>query len=122
VWFRPFMVIYGWLAFLVRWRVASFESRPFNALFGGLLAMILVVGPLQDALFGLVLVSNALVGIVQELRAKRARDRLAVLNAPAAKAIRDGLQRVVPVREIVRDDLLVLGSGDQVVVDGELVR
>ena len=48
----------------------------FNALLGGMLAVILVVGPLQDALFGFVLVANALIGIVQELRAKRTLDRL----------------------------------------------
>src|SRR5689334_4930898 len=46
----------------------------FNALLGSLLVVIVVVGPLQDALFGLALVANTLVGIVQELRAKRALD------------------------------------------------
>jgi hypothetical protein len=55
---------------------------PFNALLGGLLVVILVVGPIQDALFGGILVANALVGIVQELRAKRTLDRLAVLTPP----------------------------------------
>ena len=54
----------------------------FNLLLGSLLAVILVVGPLQDALFGLVIVANTLVGIVQELRAKRTLDRLEVVNAP----------------------------------------
>src|SRR5215216_4138609 len=48
----------------------------FNLLLGSLLAVILVVGPLQDALFGLVIVANTVVGIVQELRAKRTLDRL----------------------------------------------
>ena len=48
----------------------------FNALLGAMLAIILVVGPFQDALFGFVLVANAGVGIVQELRAKRTLDRL----------------------------------------------
>ena len=54
----------------------------FNLLLGSLLAVILVVGPLQDALFGLVIVANTVVGIVQELRAKRTLDRLEVVNAP----------------------------------------
>ena len=54
----------------------------FNLLLGSLLAVILVVGPRQDALFGLVIVANTLVGIVQELRAKRTLDRLEVVNAP----------------------------------------
>jgi cation-transporting ATPase E len=42
---------------------------PFNALLGGLFAVILVVGPIQDALFGLVLIANSSVGVIQELRA-----------------------------------------------------
>ena len=54
----------------------------FNLLLGSLLAVILVVGPLQDALFGLVIVANTVVGIVQEVRAKRTLDRLEVINAP----------------------------------------
>src|SRR5438034_11638741 len=52
----------------------------FNFLLGALLAVILVFGQLQDALFGIVLVTNALIGIAQELRAKRTLDRLAVLS------------------------------------------
>ncbi|HET8789129.1 MAG TPA: cation-translocating P-type ATPase, partial [Actinomycetes bacterium] len=52
----------------------------FNLLLGSLLAVILVVGPLQDALFGLVIVANTAVGIVQEVRAKRTLDRLEVVN------------------------------------------
>src|SRR3712207_3426149 len=54
----------------------------FNLLLGSLLAVILVVGPLQDALFGLVIVANTAVGIIQEVRAKRILDRLEVINAP----------------------------------------
>src|SRR5262245_32761580 len=56
----------------------------FNAILGTMLAVILVVGPIQDALFGLVLVANAFIGIFQEVRAKRTLDQLAVLNAPIA--------------------------------------
>jgi cation-transporting ATPase E len=91
----------------------------FNALLGGMLAVILVVGPVQDALFGFVLVANALIGIVQELRAKRALDRLTVLTAPKARVVRDGEPREVVVGEVVLDDVLDLQAGDQIVVDGE---
>jgi cation-transporting ATPase E len=90
----------------------------FNAILGSLLVVILVVGPLQDALFGLVLVSNAAIGIVQELRAKQALDRLAVVTAPRARALRDGQVTDVPAAEVVIEDVLVLAPGDQVVVDG----
>ena len=94
---------------------------PFNALLGGLLVVILVVGPIQDALFGGVLVANALVGIVQELRAKRTLDRLAVLTAPRARAVREGEVREIPVGGVVLDDVLEVRPGDQIVVDGDLV-
>ena len=60
----------------------------FNAILGAMLAVIVVVGPLQDATFGVVLVANALIGIVQEVRAKRTLDQLAVLNAPRARRAR----------------------------------
>jgi cation-transporting ATPase E len=93
----------------------------FNFLLGSLLAVILVVGPIQDALFGVVLVSNALVGIVQEIRAKRTLERLALINAPKANVIRDGERREIEVGEVVLDDLLEIGSGDQVVVDGKVI-
>jgi cation-transporting P-type ATPase E len=90
----------------------------FNAILGVLLVVILVVGPLQDALFGLVLLSNTAVGIVQEWRAKRSLDRLALLTAPVARVVRDGAAREVAVNEVVLDDVLEVGPGDQVVVDG----
>jgi cation-transporting ATPase E len=93
----------------------------FNALLGGLLAVILVVGPLQDALFGIVLVTNTLIGIVQELRAKRSLDRLALLNAPRARVVRGGVEREIPADQVVLDDLVVAVAGDQVVVDGVVV-
>jgi cation-transporting ATPase E len=93
----------------------------FNALLGGMLAIIITVGPVQDALFGFVLVANALIGIVQELRAKRTLDRLTVLTAPKARVVRDGREAEVGVGEVVLDDVLALQAGDQVVVDGEVV-
>jgi len=62
----------------------------FNFILGTLLAVILVAGQPQDALFGIVLVTNALIGIGQELRAKLTLDRLAVLSAPRVQVIRDG--------------------------------
>ena len=64
------------------------------------------------------LVANALLGIVQEWRAKRTLDRLAVLSAPHARVVRDGAVREIAVSEVVLDDLLELRAGDQVVADG----
>jgi cation-transporting ATPase E len=93
----------------------------FNALLGAMLVLILIVGPLQDALFGVVLVANTLIGIVQELRAKRTLDRLTVLTAPTATVVRDGEPARVTPSAIVRDDVLALAPGDQIVVDGEVL-
>src|SRR5664280_694661 len=90
----------------------------FNLLLGALLAAILVFGQLQDAVFGIVLVANALIGIAQELRAKRALDRLAVLNAPRACVVRNGVEHDLPIEELVLDDLVSLHAGDQIVADG----
>jgi cation-transporting ATPase E len=94
----------------------------FNALLGSLLVVILIVGPIQDALFGFVLVANAGVGIYQELRAKRTLDSLAVLTSPHARLVRDGEVREAPLTEVVLDDVLELQPGDQVVVDGEVLE
>ena len=90
----------------------------FNLLLGVLLAVILVWGEWKDALFGIVLVTNALIGIAQELRAKRTLDRLAVLSAPRVRVIRDGAPREIAVEELVADDLVDLRAGDQLVADG----
>jgi cation-transporting ATPase E len=90
----------------------------FNLILGVLLAVILAVGQPQDALFGIVLVTNALIGIGQELRAKRTLDRLAVLSAPRVRVIRDGAPREVAVGEVVADDLVDVRAGDQLVADG----
>ena len=61
----------------------------FNLMLGALFVVVLFVAPPQDALFGLVLVANALIGIIQELRAKHTLDQLALLSAPKAVVIRD---------------------------------
>src|ERR1035437_2469608 len=90
----------------------------FGAVLGTRLAVILVVGQPQDGLFGLVLVANALIGIVQEIRAKRKLDSLAVLSAPRARVLREGEVRDVAVEAIVLDDLCELRSGDQAPADG----
>ena len=87
----------------------------FNAILGVLLLVILVVGPIQDALFGFVVIANTTIGIVQEWRAKRSLDRLVLLTAPVARAVRDGVPREVAINEVVMDDVLEVGPGDQIV-------
>ena len=93
----------------------------FNAILGALLVLVLIVGPLQDALFGLVLVANTAIGVVQELRAKHTLDRLVLVNAPRVRVVRDGRVVERPPADVVVDDVMELGRGDQIVVDGTVL-
>ncbi len=68
-----------------------------------------------------VLLVNVIIAAIQEVRAKKKLDQIALLGRPKATVIRDGHELEVDPSEIVRDDLLRVGPGDQFVVDGELV-
>ncbi len=92
----------------------------FNAILTVLAVAVAATGRYGDMLFAVVLVINALIGIGQELRAKRTLDRLALLHAPTARVIRDGEATEVAVGDVVLDDLVELRSGDQVAADGEV--
>ena len=94
----------------------------FNGLIATLTVLVLIFGSPADALFGIIAVINIVIGVVQELRAKKTLDALAVLNAPRARVLRDGATAEVEVTAVVRDDVLLLAPGDQVVVDGEVVE
>ena len=92
-----------------------------NCLFLLGLGLILVGRPV-DALISIgVILTNVVVSVVQEVRAKRALDRIAILTRPTATVIRDGVSQVVSPRLIVMDDLLRVAPGDQIVVDGHVV-
>ncbi len=94
----------------------------FNILLSILLVVILVaVQAPRDALFGIVMVTNAAIGIIQELRAKATLDRLALLTAPRARVVREGTVREVDIAGVVVDDIIELRSGDQLPVDGDVV-
>jgi len=84
----------------------------FNALLGGLLVVMLIVGPPQDALFGLVLIANLAIGVGQEIRAKYTLDRLAVLHATRIFVVRSSRRTAIPVNELVLDDVVALQRGD----------
>ena len=75
----------------------------------------------KDALFLGILVANVAIGSFQEIRSKRALDRLAALVAPVAVVVRDGDDMRVPVEDVVVGDRVRLAPGDQVVADGTLV-
>ncbi|HWL01185.1 MAG TPA: HAD-IC family P-type ATPase [Microbacteriaceae bacterium] len=93
----------------------------FNAIVVGCFLVLFVLGRWQDALFGFSAVANSIIGSVQEFRAKRSLDRLALLSAPLARVRRDGADVEIAPREVVLDDLLVLRAGDQVPADAVVV-
>ena len=93
----------------------------FNALIGSLFAVVMVCGAYRDGLFGGVIVANTLIGIVQELRAKRTLDQLTVVNAPKVSAVRDGTVVHIAVNELVLDDVMDLLPGQQIVADSTVL-
>ncbi len=93
----------------------------FNALIGSLWAIVMICGAYRDALFGGVVVANTLIGIIQELRAKRTLDRLTVVNAPKVMAVRDGEIHQLAVNELVLDDVMDLRPGQQIVADSTML-
>ena len=94
----------------------------FNAIIVGASVIVLLFGHIQDGIFGGVMVINAVIGIVSELRAKRTLDALAIVDAPRARVVRDSSAQQIPAAEVVLDDVVSLGLGDQVPVDGEALE
>ncbi len=93
-----------------------------NAILGVLFVLVLATGSLIDGMFGLLIVANSVVGIVQELRAKQTLDKLAIVGQAKPVVRREGSAREVAPKDVVLDDLIELGPGDQIVVDGEVVE
>ncbi|WP_080503808.1 cation-translocating P-type ATPase [Renibacterium salmoninarum] len=94
----------------------------FNIVLGVCLIIILIVGNWRDALFGFIVIANAAIGVVQEYRAKRTLDKLAVLNAPKARTLRSGTVQDIQVESVVYDDVLVLRAGDQIPADAVVLK
>ncbi|WP_406400306.1 HAD-IC family P-type ATPase [Streptomyces uncialis] len=90
----------------------------FNAIIGVLWVIMLIVAPIQDSLFGFVIIANTGIGIVQELRAKRTLDSLAVIGEARPVVRRDGAAVAVTTSELVLGDVIETGPGDKIVVDG----
>ncbi len=93
-----------------------------NAILGVLLAIVLSTGSIIDGMFGLLIVANSGIGIIQEIRAKRTLDALAIVGQSKPVVRRDGEAREVAPDEVVLGDIIELGSGDQIVVDGVAIE
>ncbi len=93
-----------------------------NAILGVLLVIVLSTGSVINGAFGLLIIANSAIGIVQELRAKQMLDKLAIVGQAKPLVRRQsGTQALMP-SEVVLDDIIELGPGDQIVVDGEIVE
>jgi cation-transporting ATPase E len=93
-----------------------------NAILGVLLIIVLSTGSVINGAFGLLIIANSAIGIIQELRAKQTLDKLAIvgLTKPLVRR-QSGIEALMP-SEVVLDDIIELGPGDQIVVDGEIVE
>jgi len=94
----------------------------FNTLIFILAVVVLVVysSPL-NALFGIIIFFNSAIGIIQELKAKRLLDQLAIINSPKVCVVRDGEQQQIPTDKVVKDDIIHISLGDQIVADATII-
>jgi cation-transporting ATPase E len=90
----------------------------FNLIIGTMATLVLVFGDWRDALFVVAIIVNTAIGIVQELRAKATLERLSVVGEAHPRVRRDGADVEIPMDAVVVDDVLLVGPGDKVVVDG----
>ena len=93
-----------------------------NAILGVLLLIVLITGSFINGLFGLLIIANSVIGMVQEIRAKQTLDKLAIVGQAKPLVRRQSETRALPPGEVVLDDIIELGPGDQIVVDGEIVE
>ena len=92
-----------------------------NAILGILFVIVAITGSFKNGLFALILVANTGIGIFQEIRAKKTLDALAIVGQTRPVVRRSGVAAEIDPDEVVLDDIIEIGSGDQVVVDGEVV-
>ncbi|ACA44913.1 cation-translocating P-type ATPase [Clostridium botulinum] len=93
----------------------------YNALNAILAIIVFMAGSPKNAVFAGVIITNTIIGMFQEIRAKGILERLSVLNEKTVDVIREGEINNINVEEIVLDDIIVLKAGDQILVDCELL-
>ena len=94
----------------------------FNLVFAVLAVLVILAGSLRSLTFLPVVIANLVIGIVQEIRAKRTLDKLSMLSAPKAVVIRDGKRQKVPAEELVLDDIVLFRSGSQICADATVLE
>ncbi len=91
-----------------------------NAILFILFVIVMSTGEVEQGIFGMLIIANSIIGIIQELRAKRTLDNLAVVGEARPMVLRDGVTTQLPRDQVVLDDVISMGPGDQVVVDGRI--
>lgn len=94
----------------------------FNLIFTVLAILVIATGSLRSLTFLPVVIANLLIGIIQEVRAKKTLDKLTMLNAPKAEVVRDGRISEIPVEELVLDDIVIFRAGDQICADAIILE
>lgn len=93
----------------------------FNIVTITIAVWLMTVQAWTDLVFLVIVTANVIIGIYQEIKAKKAIDRLSLISAPSARVIRGGIEKEINVEEVVLDDLLVLHSGNQICADSVVV-
>lgn len=94
----------------------------FNLIFLIISILLLCVKSYRNLTFLPIVIGNTLIGIVQELRAKKILDKMNLLNAPHATVLREVMQRQILSEELVKDDIVVLRAGDQICADATVLE
>ena len=94
----------------------------FNLIFVVIAVLLCLVGSYRNLTFLPVVIGNTLIGIFQELRAKRILDKMSLLHAPHAVALRDGMEQKLAANDLVRGDIVVLSAGDQIPADATVLQ
>ena len=103
---------------IVRENVLTF----FNFLNLALMIMVLLVGSYKNSMFMGIIVINTVIGIIQEVRAKKTLDKLAILTESKAVVLREGKKWSISTEKLVLDDILFLKTGDQVPADAKVLE
>lgn len=93
----------------------------FNLIFFIIAVLLCVVGSFRNLTFLPVVIGNSLIGIFQEIRAKKTLEKMSILNSPHAVAIRSGRQVKISTEELVKDDVVVFSAGDQICADAVVI-
>lgn len=89
----------------------------FNLIFLIITVLLCLVGSFRNLTFLPIVIGNTLIGIIQEIRAKRTLDKMNLLNVPHVIAVRDGIRQKIATNELVKDDEVILEAGNQICAD-----